>query len=66
MKRPVLPPEWQAKFPEDIIRHIYAYVPKFPKPQPISPGLQKALEDLQKTPKRTSMDLYGLDDFVLK
>ena len=66
MSRPILPPEWQAKLPDDIIRLINTYIPKFPKAKPASPGLQKALETLQKSPKRGAMDLYGLDDFVLK
>jgi hypothetical protein len=63
--KPRLPPQVEEKLPEDVLRHIYRFVPKTPKPQPPSPSYQRALEKLQKSPKRTAMDLYGLDDFVL-
>ena len=65
--KPSLPPEIEAKLPLDIARHIYSFVPHLRKKKtpPVSPSLQKALESLQKSPKRTAMDLYGLDDFVL-
>ena len=65
--KPSLPPEIEVTLPLDIVRHIYRFVPHVRKQKtpPISPGLQKALEALQKSPKRAAMDLYGLDDFVL-
>ena len=63
--KPQLPPQVEFLFPEEIVRLIYRFVPKLPKPQPPSPGLQRALEKFQKSPKRTAMDLYGLDDFIL-
>lgn len=68
MTKPALPPKIEAKFPLDVTNLIYSYIPYYPrrkKQQPASPGLQKALEALQKSPKRTTMDMYGLDDFVL-
>jgi hypothetical protein len=63
--KPRLPPQIEAKLPEDVVRHLYRFVPKTPKPAPPSPSLQRALEKLQRSPKRTAMDMYGLDDFVL-
>ena len=65
MNKPQLPPSIEAMFPVEVTRLIYKYVPKYRKPKPPSPGLQRALESLQKSPKRSAMDLYGLDDFVL-
>jgi hypothetical protein len=64
MGKPRLPREVEVLFPVEIVSMIYRYVPKLPKPCP-SPGLQRELERLQKSPKRHVMDLYGLDDFVL-
>jgi hypothetical protein len=63
--RPRLPKEIELLFPSEIVTNIYRFVPKLPKPIPISPSLQRELEKLQRSPKRSSMDLYGLDDFVL-
>lgn len=65
MSKPTLPPVVASKLPLEVVRKIYSFVPKYPKRQPPSPGLQKALESLQKSPKRAAMDLYGLDDFIL-
>ena len=65
MNKPRLPPSVEAMLPAEVTRHIYRFVPKYPKPRVPSPGLQRALEALQKSPKRTPMDLYGLDDFIL-
>lgn len=67
MTKPVLPAKIEAKFPLDVTTLIYSYVPHTPRPkkQHPSPGLQKALEALQRSPKRNTMDMYGLDDFVL-
>jgi hypothetical protein len=48
-----------------VVKLIHRYVPRYPKALPPSPGLQRALESLQKSPKRSAMDLYGLDDFIL-
>jgi len=62
--KPRLPREIEVLFPSEIVTKIYKYVPKLPK-TPHSPSLQRELERLQKSPKRTAMDLYGLDDFVL-
>ena len=64
-KRPCLPKEIEELFPTEVVNRIYRFVPKLPKPTPISPSLQRELTRLQRSPKRTSMDLYGLDDFVL-
>ena len=52
------------KLPTELQDIILSFVPEKPKQkQPV--GLQKSLEKLQQSPKRTSMDLKGLDDFVL-
>lgn len=64
MTKPALPPEIAARFPLEILRHIYSFVPPIPKKK-ATPSFQRALEALQKSPKRTAMDMYGLDDFVL-
>ena len=64
MTKPLLPPAVVAKLPKEVVGHIYRFVPHYPKQQ-MKPSLQKALESLQKSPKRTAMDMYGLDDFVL-
>ncbi len=64
--KPRLPQEIELLFPGEIVTKIYKFVPKLPKPSPPSPGLQREVERLQKSLKRNSMDLYGLDDFVLR
>lgn len=55
------------RLPLDVFRLILTYIPpKRPRPSPTYPaGTQRALEALQKSPKRTAMDLKGLEDFVL-
>jgi hypothetical protein len=65
--KPRLPVEIENQLPEDVVRHIYRFIPypRKKKTPPVSPSYQRALEALQKSPKRTAMDLYGLDDFVL-
>ena len=64
MVKPLLPPALIAKFPKEVVGHIYRFIPHIPK-QTMSPSLQKALASLQRSPKRNAMDLYGFDDFVL-
>ena len=51
--------------PADLQNLIISFVPRKPAPKPIA-GLQRELEKLQKSPKRTPMDLKGLEDFVLQ
>lgn len=63
--KPRLPPQIECLLPEEIVRHIHRFVPKPKKSPPRSASYQRALEMLQKSPKRSAMDLYGLDDFVL-
>jgi len=53
------------KLPPDVVNHILSFVPKKQKPKPIS-GLQKQLEQLQRSPKQNAMYLKGLDDFVIE
>ena len=64
--KPRLPVEIENQLPDDVVRHIYRFIP-YPRKRktPVSPSYQRALEALQKSPKRNAMDLYGLDDFVL-
>ncbi len=50
--------------PTELQEKILSFVPEKPK-QKQPAGLQRSLEKLQNSPKRTSMDLKGLDDFVL-
>lgn len=51
--------------PNELRSLIISFVPPKPKPRPL-PGLQREVEKLQKSPKRTAMDLKGLEDFVLQ
>jgi hypothetical protein len=53
-----------ARLPPDVLRLVVKFIPK-PPPRPDPCNLQRMLEKFQKSPKRTAMDLYGLDDFVL-
>lgn len=62
--KPRLPTDIEGFLPEDVVRHIYRFIP-YPRKKKTTPSLQRALEALQKSPKRTAMDLYGLDDFIL-
>jgi hypothetical protein len=64
--KPRLPEDVELMLPREIVSYIYAFVPKHPKPSPPSPGLQRELERLQNSFKRHAMDLYGLDDFILR
>lgn len=51
--------------PPELRRIIAEFVPVYRHPQ-WPTNTQSHLEKLQKSPKRTAMDLNGLDDFVLK
>jgi hypothetical protein len=50
--------------PAELQEIIISFVPEKPKPKHPA-GLQRELEKLQKSPKRTPLDLKGLDDFVI-
>lgn len=66
MSKPRLPAKIETIFSNEILGHIYRYVPKTPnRPKTHPGGLQRELERLQKSPKQTAMGLYGYDDFVL-
>ncbi len=52
--------------PEDVQRHILSFVRWPPKPAPLPANTYQHLKKLQNSPKRTAMDLKGLEDFVLK
>ena len=67
MSKPALPPSIAARFPPEVVALIYQFVPPIRRPSPKpNPSLQRALERLQASPKRSAMDMYGLDDFVLR
>ncbi len=55
------------RLPLDVFKLVLTYIPPKPVPKPprYPAGLQKQLEALQRSPKRTAMDLKGLEDFVL-
>jgi hypothetical protein len=55
------------RLPLDVFRLMLTYIPpKRPPPTPKYPtGLDRQLKALQASPKRTAMDLKGLEDFVL-
>lgn len=64
--KPRLPPCVESRFPQDVLAHLYQFVPRNKPKSPKWPnGTQREVEKLQKSPKRTPMDLKGLDDFVL-
>ena len=65
MVKPRLPEDWERRLPLDVRRYLYRFVPHLPKPKSPLNGLQRELERLQQSPKRTPMDLKGLEDFVL-
>ena len=52
--------------PRDVQLHILTFVPLPPKPKPLPAKTYDHLKKLQNSPKRTAMDLKGLEDFVLK
>jgi len=53
------------RLPVELRRHIAQFVPVY-RPERWPENTQKHIQKLQKSPKRTPMDLKGLDDFVLK
>jgi hypothetical protein len=65
MTKPTLPPKVAAKLPRELVHLIYSFTPHFPPKPPSPSSLQRVLEKFQRSPKRTAMDMYGLDDFVL-
>ena len=65
MTKPALPAQIEVLLPVEITNLIYTFIPHIRKKKTPTIGLQRALEKLQKSPKRTAMDMYGFDDFVL-
>lgn len=65
MTKPALPSSVEVRLPVEITNLIYTFVPHYRKKKTPPAGLQSALEKLQKSPKRTPMDMYGYCDFVL-
>lgn len=67
--RPKLPNEIEKLFSEDVVKHIYSYVP-YPKKQSSpnsSPSLQKELTKIQsiKLSGKSGMYMKDLEDFLL-
>ncbi len=62
--KPRLPLHIEYKLPQEVVRRIDRFVPHI-KRKPASPGLQTQLTKLQRSPKMTSMGMYGLEDFTL-
>ena len=68
-RRAKLPEEIEQLYPEDIINHIYSYIP-YPKKHSSpnsSPSLQKELQKIQsvKINKKSEMYMKDLEDFLL-
>lgn len=55
------------RLPLDVFKHMLRFIPpkRTPPPPRYPTGLQRHLQALQRSPKRTPMELYGLEDFVL-
>ena len=67
--RAKLPEEIELLFPEDIVKHIYSFIP-YPKKQTspnTSPSLQKELQKIQsiKLTGKSAMYMKDLEDFLL-
>lgn len=63
--KPRLPEQLEKRLPAHVLHLIYSYVPPTtPKKWPT--GTYEHLKKLQNSPKRTAMDLKGMEDFVLK
>ena len=67
--RAKLPEEIEELFPEDIVKHIYSFIP-YPKKQTspnTSPSLQKELQKIQsiKLSGKSAMYMKDLEDFLL-
>ena len=54
------------KLPKEVCEHIVSFLPRNPKSKKVSESMQRQLKLLQYSPKRTAMDLKGLDDFVIE
>lgn len=52
--------------PRDVQLHILSFVRWPPRPKPLPANTYVHVKKLQNSPKRTAMDLKGLEDFVLK
>lgn len=60
--RPKLPPSIENLFPEDVLSHIYSYVPHTPKKKPKhSPSLQKELHKIQNVHLSGKSGMYMRD-----
>lgn len=66
--KPELPREIQKLLPKEVIGIIRSFTPHYARPTPSSPGLQRELEKLQRSPNRGKNEMYmkGLEDFILK
>jgi hypothetical protein len=67
MVKPRLPTMIEARLPSHLLGYLYRFVPHLPpvKKQRWAAGTQLAVLKLQQSPKRTPMDLIGLEDFII-
>lgn len=63
--KPRLPKDIEKRFPAHVLHRIYSFTPPLPSPKWPN-GTYEHLKKLQNSPKRTPMDLKGMEDFVLK
>ena len=63
--KPRLPDFLEKRLPSKVLHHLYSFVPHMPI-QTWPNGTYAHIKKLQNSPKRTAMDLKGMDDFVLK
>lgn len=56
------------RLPLDVFKVVLEFIPpKTPRKPPRYPaGLQRQLEALQRSPKTTPMEFYGIEEFLLK
>lgn len=76
--KPQLPPDIENLIPEDVLKHVYAFVPHLPKPKKtiqattycctVSPSMERDLRQIQNKSLHGKSDMYlrDFDDFVLR
>lgn len=71
--KPRLPYKLEAKLPDDILIHIYSFVPHLPKPKKqssicsVSPNMERNIRAIQSNSLKGKNEMYlrDLDDFIL-
>lgn len=56
------------KLPLDVFKYMLRFIPpkRTPPPPKYPAGLDRRMKAIQRSPKLTSMALYGLEDFLLE